>query len=136
MTSSATMTIPTDKSLKKAKIIFWIFTTIFVLFDGVMPLFFFNSKPAIEGIKHVGFPDYFRVELSIGKIIGGVLLIVPMVPARFKEWAYVGFGISLISAFIAHMVVDTPKEALMPVVVFAVLLTSYIYYHKIQRYKS
>ncbi|MGZ8781271.1 MAG: DoxX family protein [Thermoanaerobaculia bacterium] len=39
-----------------------------------------------EAFAHLGFPDYFRVELSWAKLLGVVLLLVP-VPARLKEWA-------------------------------------------------
>jgi hypothetical protein len=53
---------------------------------------------------HLGFPDYFRVELSWAKVVGIVLLLAP-VPARFKEWAYAGFAITLTSALIAHFAV-------------------------------
>ena len=53
-----------------------------------------------EAFTHLGFPDYFRVELSWAKLLGVVLLLAP-VPARLKEWAYAGFAISLGSALIA-----------------------------------
>ncbi|NCI51223.1 DoxX family protein [Sediminibacterium roseum] len=116
---------------KKDRIIYWTATSIVMLFDFV-GAFWFNSDLAKEGVRHLGFPDYFRVEVSIGKIIGGFLILLPMVPKRLKEWAYVGFGISMISAFIANWAVDgfTPL-LLMPVVFFVLLVVSYIYYHKI-----
>jgi hypothetical protein len=124
-------TLAVPKSTKADRIIYWIFTSIFVLLDSVLPALTFNSQMAKDGIAHIGFPDYFRIELSIGKIIGGILLILPMIPARYKEWAYVGFGISLISALIGDVVTDGPKEAVMPIVGMVILLTSYIYYHRI-----
>jgi hypothetical protein len=124
-------TLAVPKSTKADRIIYWIFTSIFVLLDSVLPALTFNSQMAKDGIAHIGFPDYFRIELSIGKIIGGILLILPMIPARYKEWAYVGFGISLISALIGDVVTDGPKEAVMPIVAMVILLTSYIYYHRI-----
>ncbi len=40
---------------------------------------------------HLGFPAYFRVELSWAKLFGVVLLLAP-VPGRLKEWAYAGFA--------------------------------------------
>lgn len=124
-----TLTVP--QSTKTDRIIYWIFTSIFVLLDSVVPALTFNSQMAKDGIAHIGFPDYFRIELSVGKIIGGILLILPMIPARYKEWAYVGFGISLISALIGDVVTDGPKEAVFPIVGMVILLTSYIYYHRI-----
>lgn len=121
------------QSARRDRIIYWIFTIIFFLFDSVMPAFTFNTELAKEGIRHLGYPDYFRIELSIGKIIGGLLLILPMVPVRYKEWAYVGFGISIISAFVGHLVVDhDPAQTIFPVVIFGILLVSYLYFHKIK----
>src|SRR5204862_7984834 len=65
---------------------------------------------------HLGFPDYFRVELSWAKLIGVALLLAPA-PARasltasLKEWAYAGFAINLASALIAHLSVGDSPEA-------------------------
>jgi hypothetical protein len=58
-----------------------------------------------EVFAHLGFPDYFRVELTIAKLAGVVVLLAPMAPARLKEWAYAGFTICLGSAVIAHLAV-------------------------------
>jgi hypothetical protein len=118
------------KSIRKDKVIYWIFTSLFVLLDSVPAAIWFNSPLAKEGIRQMGFPEYFGLELGIGKIIGGILLILPMIPARFKEWAYVGFGISLISAMIANIVVTGPAMGIMPLVGLAILTVSYIYFHK------
>jgi hypothetical protein len=62
-----------------------------------------------EAFTHLGFPDYFRVELSWAKLLGVVLLLAP-VPARLEEWAYAGFAITLGSALIAHLSVGDGPE--------------------------
>lgn len=54
-----------------------------------------------QAFAHLGFPAYFRVELSWAKFAGIAVLLGP-VPARLKEWAYAGFAITLVSALIAH----------------------------------
>jgi len=58
---------------------------------------------------HLGFPAYFRVELSWAKVLGVVLLLAP-VPTRLKEWAYAGFAITLGSALIAHFALGDGPE--------------------------
>jgi len=58
---------------------------------------------------HLGFPAYFRVELSWVKLLGIVLLIAP-VPVWLKEWAYAGFAITLGSALVAHFAVGDGPE--------------------------
>jgi len=98
-----------------------------------MPAFTSHTQLAIDGIRHMGFPDYFRVELTICKVIGGLLLITPQVPHRFKEWAYVGFGINFLSASIGHGVVDGIGIGFFfPLIIFGILVISYIYYYKIK----
>jgi hypothetical protein len=120
--------------MKKDKIIFWTSTSFIFLFDTIMPALTSHTQLAVEGIRHLGFPDYFRVELTVFKVIGGLLLILPQVPARFKEWAYVGFGINFISAAIGHTVVDgLGFQTFLPLILFVILVTSYIHYHRIAK---
>lgn len=90
-----------------------------------------NSPMAIEGTQHLGLPEWFRLEASIGSFIGGLILVFP-VWKRLKEWAYVALGITYLSALIAHLSVDgVVLTSFAPVVAFVVLLISYIYYHKL-----
>ena len=120
---------------KRDTIIYWISTGIIALFE-LSGAFFINSEMAKEGTRHLGLPEWFRWEVSIGHIIGGILLLVP-INKRIKEWVYVAFGIDFISATIAYLSVDGfGMNALFPVTMFGLLVVSYIYYHKIQRQKE
>ena len=92
--------------MKTTKILYWVTTSIICLFASTA--IFMNSEMAKEGTQHVGIPRWLGLEISIGQLIGLVLLIVPAVPARFKEWAYVGFGIMYLSAINAHIAVGDP----------------------------
>ncbi len=124
-------TIVNKKSLKTAKIIYWISTGLLAVFL-LSGAFFINSKMAIDAMHHLGVPEWFRWELSIGHIVGGLLLIIP-VGKRLKEWNYVALGIDYISATIAYLSVDgaTPNS-FSPLVSLVLLVVSYIYYHKIR----
>src|SRR6478609_7506630 len=115
------------------KIIFWITTGLIFLVETVMPALTFNTELAKQGIAHLGYPDYFRIELTVFKVLGGLALIIPSVPARVKEWAYFGFVIDFVSAFIGHVVVDGFNgQAMFPLVMLIFLVISYVYYHKIR----
>jgi hypothetical protein len=116
--------------MKTTKIIYWISTGIICLFSlGAIQM---NSQMAIDGANHLLIPRYLGLEVSIGQLIGLVLLIVPAVPARFKEWAYVALGIVYLSAFIAHLEIDgLIPMSFTPLVTFAFLLISYLTYHKL-----
>ncbi|MBC8047363.1 MAG: DoxX family protein [Fimbriimonadaceae bacterium] len=121
--------------MKKAKIIYWTATIIIFLFEGVVPALTSNTEVAVEGIRHLGYPDYFRNMLTAFKVIGALALILPIVTGRYKEWAYMGFAICMLSAFISNWAVDGFQVGtLFPLIIFAILITSYLYYHKLNRY--
>ena len=81
---------------------FWIATALFCLQIGFTAYAQLRLPQVAAMFTHLGFPAYFRVELSWAKLLGVVLLLAP-VPARLKEWAYAGFAITLASALIAHL---------------------------------
>lgn len=118
--------------MKRNNIIYWIATallTLQVFFAGIM---YFTSPEVATGFAHLGFPDYFRVELGIAKILAAVVLLLPMVPLRAKDWAYAGLAIVFVSAFIAHASVDGASTGIAPLVSLVILAVSYVYAHKRQ----
>lgn len=116
---------------KKTKIIYWVSTGLLALF--ILPgIFFMNSEMALEGTKHLGLPNWLHAEVGIGQFIGGLILIIPIISARIKEWAYVGVGIVYLSALVAHLSVDGfIAMSFMPLVFFVLLIISYVYFRKI-----
>jgi len=103
---------PMDLRIPRSKVIvagFWVATLLFCL-QMVFTVYAQLRLPAVADMfSHLGFPDYFRIELSWAKLLGVVLLLAP-VPARLKEWAYAGFAITLGSALIAHLAVGDGPE--------------------------
>lgn len=89
---------------------FWIATALFCLQIAFTAYAQLRLPQVAEAFTHLGFPGYFRVELSWAKFIGVALLLAP-VSGRLKEWAYAGFGITLVSALIAHFAVGDGPEA-------------------------
>jgi hypothetical protein len=89
---------------------FWIATALFCLQIGFTAYAQLSLPQVAEMFTHLGFPAYFRVELSWAKFLGVVLLLAP-VPARLKEWAYAGFAITLGSALIAHFALGDEVKA-------------------------
>jgi hypothetical protein len=119
--------------MKTTKITYWTSTIIIFLFDGLLPALTSNTELARQGISHLGYPDYFRVMLTVFKIIGAIVLILPVVKSRFKEWAYVGYGINFICAAVSHWAVDGfGGQTVFPLVIFAILIVSYVSYNKIK----
>lgn len=120
--------------MKKDKVVFWITTGIIFLFEGLMPALTSQTEMAKEGIRHLGYPEYFGVMFMVFKVLGALALIIPQIPSRIKEWAYAGFAIDFICAFISLWVVDGFNPMLItPVIALGILILSYVYYHKLQK---
>lgn len=116
--------------MKSTNVIYWVATALVAVQTAFAGILYFVSPEVAVGFHHLGFPDYLRQELGIAKLIAAVLIILPMVLLRVKEWAYVGLGITFISAFIAHAAVDGAATGIAPLVSLALLVVSYIYLHK------
>jgi DoxX-like protein len=95
---------------KAATVVYWIITALFCLQVGFTAYAQLRLPQVAAAFTHLGFPAYFRVELSLAKFLGLALLLAP-VPARLKEWAYAGFAIVLASALIAHLSVGDGAQA-------------------------
>jgi len=107
-----------------------IFSIINFVFNDHFP---FPNGP--EGaFVHLGLPQYFKIELTTAKILGVLALLIPNVPFKIKEFAYFGFGITLISASIAHFARgDARLSALFiidPLFFLSLLIVSYFYFEK------
>jgi DoxX-like family len=112
MNMQATLS-PADLSIPRARGIvigFWIATALFCLQIGFTAYAQLRLPVVAEAFAHLGFPDYFRVELAWAKLLGVVVLLAP-VAARLKEWAYAGFAITLVSALLAHFSLGDGPEA-------------------------
>lgn len=109
-----------DKNLK-----YWSakgFISFFMLFSA------FYSYTHAQDLQRLGFPDYFRIELVIGKVTGAILLLIPATPPRIREWIYAAFGISMVSAIIAHICSDDPIGQVIFVCVDLVLISTCVWY--------
>ena len=99
--------VAANTTSKARTIFYWIATVLFCLQMAFTAYAQLRLPQVAEMFTHLGFPDYFRVELSWAKFLGVILLLAP-VPARLKEWAYAGFAITLGSALIAHFAKGDP----------------------------
>ena len=116
-------------------IAYWIFTGLFcleMLFTAYYELMVLPQ--AAQAFTRLGFAaNSFRVELSWAKVLGVAVLLLPMVPARLKEWAYAGFAINLVSALIAHFSIHDRPLAFVPSSITSVLwVLSYYFWRRMQ----
>jgi uncharacterized membrane protein YphA (DoxX/SURF4 family) len=118
--------------MKTTKIIYWVTTSIVAMMMAYSGFAYLTQPVMKQAFQHLGYPDYFRVELAIAKLAGVVLLLAP-VAARIKELAYLGFTLTFISAFIAHSASGDPiPNRLTPIIFLVLLILSYLTYTKWQ----
>ena len=120
---------------RSATIVYWIVTALFCL-EMIFTAYYemLVLPQAAEAFARLGFPAAsFRAELSWAKVVGVVVLLVPIIPARLKEWAYAGFAINLASALIAHFSISDRPQAFIPSTLTNVLwAASYFLWRRLQ----
>ena len=118
--------------MEKNRRIYWTITVIMSLYILFTAYFSFISKEIL--IKQFGFPNYFRIELIVAKIIGAVVLLIPQTPARIREWVYVGFSICMVSASIAHFFSGDPVyKVILPLAELILFIIGVRYLHKLNK---
>src|SRR5258708_37808870 len=112
--------------MNKRTVTYWI-ATAFVAFlmtaSGALAIS--HAPPFMKALAHLGSPPYFSDLLGLGKLTGICVLLAPGLP-RLKEWAYVAFGITVLSACYSHFNSGDGLMALEPLVTFAALAVSYL----------
>ena len=111
--------------MKTKKIVYWI-TTAWVVcimtISGFMSVM--HAPRMMEGFAHLGYPPSFANLLGAAKLLGVCVLLAPGC-GRLKEWAYAGFGITILSASYSHLLSGDGLQALEPLITFTALAVSY-----------
>lgn len=111
--------------MKARKTLFWISTAWVAGVMGISGgLSVAHTKSMMEGFAHLGYPVYFANLLGLAKLLGVCALLTPG-PLRFKEWAYAGFAITIISASYSHLSSGDGIQSLEPLATLAALVVSY-----------
>ncbi|MDH6253868.1 hypothetical protein M2347_003595 [Chryseobacterium sp. H1D6B] len=110
-----------NKSQKRNKIIYWIFTLWMALgmvsTAGVQLL---KNKDEIENFTSLGYPIYLMTIIGVWKILGVFAVLIPKYPL-LKEWAYAGFFFVMSGAVISHVISDHNLGKILPGLLLLVL---------------
>jgi len=123
--------------MKKTKIIYWIFTSLFafMMFGSAIPDVF-SVKVAVDGFTQINMPTYLLPFLGIAKALGVIAILIPGYP-RIKEWAYAGLAFDLIGATYSIAASGRPPGNWLFMALPLVLAAcSYTWYHKMLKAKS
>jgi hypothetical protein len=79
----------------------------------------------VEGMKALGYPLHFIVELGVWKVLGALTLLVPGF-RLVKEWAYAGIFFDLTGAIVTALANGSPAwHALAPLGLIGLLVASW-----------
>ena len=118
---------------KTMNLIYWISTIIFaalMIFSavgGIQP-----TQPAIQLIHDsLGYPIYFIQFISIAKLIGSIVILIPGL-IRIKEWAYAGLFFDLAGAVYSGIAVSGKFDPMMLTMLAWIIpgILSYYFWHK------
>lgn len=117
--------------MSKRQWIYWISTSLVAAVMLWSAINFSLNPEMREAFAHLGLPNWFRVELSIAKLLGVLALLVPFTPHELRDAAYAGFAITIVSAVIAHSASgDGAWRSLEPLLFLVLLAVSYVYGHE------
>lgn len=119
---------------KTTNLIYWISTIIFaalMIFSAVGGLQ--PSQQAIELIHDgLGYPVYFIQFISVAKVIGSVIILIPGANRSLKEWAYAGLFFDLAGAVYSGVASSGKFDPMMLGLLMWILpgIVSYYYWHR------
>jgi putative oxidoreductase len=117
---------------RRDKVVYWITTGIIVTLMLSSALNFAFNPGQRAAFHHLGLPDWFRIELTTAKLLGVLALVVPGTPRLARQFAYFGFGLTIVSADVAHLSSGDPWWFVLPHAFFlATLVVSFVLWRKL-----
>lgn len=112
--------------------IYWSSTILVSLMLAWSAYGYIFHKATIDGVRDLGFPDFFRIQLAVLCLLATAVLLIPQVPLRVKEWAYAGVALFFITSFVAHVAHKDPIIiSLINIFFLGILIVSNSYLHKV-----
>ena len=119
--------------MKKDKIIYWIATSLIVLFIGLGSFAdIFKIQAIKDSIKHLGFPEYIIPFFGVAKLLATIAIVIAPLK-RFKEAAYACLISFFIGATYCHIVLGDGADKYGTTLFILITLTiSLIYSNKLK----
>ncbi|AZB16861.1 DoxX family protein [Chryseobacterium indologenes] len=111
-----------NRSEKRTKIIYWIFTlwmALGMVSTAIVQLL--KNKDELANFTNLGYPSYLMTILGVWKLLGVIAILIPK-RLLLKEWAYAGFFFVMSGAVISHLIVGDPAGRTFPAVLLLALV--------------
>lgn len=114
------------------KITYWISTLLMcAVFTFSAQMYFRNTEMVRGFFESLGYPSYIVIPLAILKVLG-IIAILTKKSKMLMEWAYAGFLIDAVLAFVAHQVAED-GGALFSIIAIISIIISRVTYSKVYR---
>ncbi|ROI05799.1 DoxX family protein [Chryseobacterium sp. G0240] len=111
-----------NKSEKRTKIIYWIFTLWMALgMVSTALVQLMKNKDELENFTHLGYPAYLMTIIGVWKLLGIIAILIPK-RLLLKEWAYAGFFFVMSGAVISHLIMGDTAGRTFPAVLLLTLV--------------
>lgn len=111
-----------NKSQKRNRIIYWIFTiwmALGMVSTAIVQLM--KNKDELANFTTLGYPAYLMTIIGVWKLLGVIAVLIPKRPL-LKEWAYAGFFFVMSGAFISHIIVGDTLGRTFPALLLLILV--------------
>ncbi|SDI94165.1 DoxX family protein [Chryseobacterium jejuense] len=122
-----------NRSEKRTKIIYWIFTlwmALGMVSTAIVQLM--KNKDELANFTNLGYPAYLMTIIGVWKLLGVIAILIPK-RLLLKEWAYAGFFFVMSGAVISHLIVGDPAGRTFPAVLLLVLVIISWYFRPANR---
>lgn len=122
-----------NKSQKRNKIIYWIFTlwmALGMISTAIVQLM--KNKDELANFINLGYPAYLMTIIGVWKILGVIAVLIPKFPL-LKEWAYAGFFFVMSGALVSHIIVGDTAGRTLPALLLLVLVVISWYFRPADR---
>jgi hypothetical protein len=106
------------------KIAYWVSTALAALALLGSLSYLTGSEQVVSGFAKAGYPQHLRIVLGVAKPAAAVVLLLPGL-ALLKEWAYAGATFAWTMASISAYLSEPGQTWIAPLVLLAILATSY-----------
>ncbi|AZA89497.1 Uncharacterised protein [Chryseobacterium nakagawai] len=122
-----------NKSEKRKRIIYWVFTlwmALGMVSTAIVQLM--KNKDELANFTTLGYPAYLMTIIGVWKILGVIAILIPK-RLLLKEWAYAGFFFVMSGAVISHLIVGDIAGRTFPAVLLFVLVIISWYFRPANR---
>lgn len=122
-----------NRSEKRTKIIYWVFTlwmALGMVSTAIVQLM--KNKDELANFTNLGYPAYLMTIIGVWKLLGVIAILIPK-RLLLKEWAYAGFFFVMSGAVISHLIVGDAAGRTFPAVLLLALVIISWYFRPANR---